>query len=199
MTVVKDEIVDFLPKGNVNFIILGTMGSICARTVDNKKPIEPFYYHNNKNHFWRILQLLFSSNSIRNSLSVKEKKQFLEHHKIAMANIVGEIEVPTDLANDPSDDVLFRANKDGKLLFKRCNSEFSQTLKTTPIFFTCRHKKGIDLLLEGYFKANSIEQKFKNEIWHLPSPTRCNPAKRSLVWRHEMEDHLKRSLLLAAS
>ena len=70
----KDEIPVFIPKGKVNFIILGTMGSINARSINGQKPEgEFFYYNNSRNHFWKVIQLLINpKKEAAKSWSVKE-------------------------------------------------------------------------------------------------------------------------------
>jgi hypothetical protein len=37
----KNEIAPFIPNGKSHLVILGTMGSICARIVNEKKKIRP--------------------------------------------------------------------------------------------------------------------------------------------------------------
>jgi len=189
MIIVRDEIATFIPMKSPEFIILGTMGSINARTINGIKPKDAFFYNNNRNHFWKVLQLVFEPNNQAKTLTIEEKKSFLNKHRIAMANIVQEIKVLEERSIDPSDDILFQANRMELLKYKRVSSDFQMILKKTPIFFTCRRKKNIDLLLEGYFQLNKIESSITKKIWYLPTPTRCNPLKRSIVWKQEIENH----------
>lgn len=183
----EDKIPFFLPKKEPKLIILGTMGSINARAVDGVDPGPCFYYNNNRNHFWKVLQHLFEPNKEPQKLNLKEKKQFLEKHAIAMTNIVESADVPNKDKSDPSDTVLFHAHKRGKLQTKKLPKRFRKYLKTCPLFFTCRSKKGITNLLESFFENNEVELNAKKDVWFWATPTRCNPLKRSLLWKEEMD------------
>ena len=191
MTKHEDEIEIFIPKCETQIIILGTMGSINARTINGKKPTDAFYYNNNKNQFWNVIQLLFDPKIAPKKLTIAEKKAYLEKWGIAMNNIVQEAEVDDSDALDPSDTVLFQAHKKGNLTFKNSPDEFRELLKVKPMFFTCRHKNGITDLLQGYFEFNQLDASFSNSIWFWPTPTRCNAKDRSLIWKKEMDKHLK--------
>ena len=59
-------------------------------------------------------------------------------------------------------------------------------MEKTPLLFTCRHKKGISQLVDGFFQTNGIAEEAKKNIWYLPTPTRCNPKDRSEIWREEI-------------
>jgi len=185
----KDEIPVFIPKGNVNFIILGTMGSINARSIDDQKPEgEFFYYNNSRNHFWKVIQLLLNpKKEAEKNWSVKDKKAFLQKHGIAMTNIVDEAIVPNKDALDPSDTILFDAHKKGRVTFKTLSPRFRKLMKTTPLFFTCRRKPGIEKLLLGLLQENNLENDLINHVWYWPTPTRCNPLARSILWKKEMD------------
>ncbi|OFZ28346.1 MAG: hypothetical protein A2622_04385 [Bdellovibrionales bacterium RIFCSPHIGHO2_01_FULL_40_29] len=190
MIISKDEIATFIPERKPRFVILGTMGSICARTINGIKPENAFFYHSNRNHFWKVLQLVCEPNKIPKTFSVDEKVAFLNKWRIAVANIVQEISIKENECNDPSDGILFKAHRGGLLKFKTVSSEFKSILKTAPIFFTCRRKKGIETLLVGYFGVNKLGTDLSTRVWYLPTPTRCNPQKRSSVWNSEIKDHI---------
>ncbi len=167
-------------------VILGTMVAICARSIDGEAPTDPvFYYHNNRNHFWKVLQYFFAPDLTPKTLTVPEKKSFLNQHGVAIANLVQEIEVPNREAADPSDTVLFAAQRKNRLQFKTASPKLKAILKNTPLFFTCRHKKGIQDLVTGYLEHNQLPQSLTHEICYLPTPTRCNPHARAAVWRDE--------------
>lgn len=56
MIMQRDEIDSFIPL-KPKFIILGTMCALNARTINGRKPQDEFFYYNdNRNHFWKILQ-----------------------------------------------------------------------------------------------------------------------------------------------
>ncbi|RZF21585.1 hypothetical protein DAY19_07815 [Halobacteriovorax vibrionivorans] len=187
----QDEIPLFIPKGETNLIILGTMGSINARTVNGEKPDgEFFYYNNNRNHFWKVLQFLFEPEKEARKLTIEEKYAFLEKWGIAMSNIVNIAKVPNKDKDDPSDTVLFAAHKKNNVDFKHASPKFKKLLKTKPMFFTCRRKKGIENLLEGFFEQNGLSADLIDHIWYWPTPTRCNPKARSLIWKDEMKEFL---------
>lgn len=183
----RDDIKTFIPKGKTKLVILGTMCSAAARTVGNRKAAdEAFYYHSPINRFWTVLQLIFEKNKAVKKLSIDEKTMLLNKHGIAIVNIVQEISVPDSLANDPSDSVLFEANRKGNLRFKTASSEFKTVLKSKPLFFTCRYKRPIHNLLEGYFIHNKVDPRLLEKIWYLHSPTRKSAQKIADIWTDEI-------------
>lgn len=190
MIISKDEIQTFIPTHPPQFVILGTMGSINARTLRGVKPEQAFFYNSNRNHFWKVLQLTLDPKTVPKTLSLEEKRQFLNHWKIAMANIVDQMEVHPENSDDPSDDILFEAFKNGRLHFKKESQEFKDILKVKPLFFTCRSKSPLRNLIEGYLKFNSLNLAIHEKIWFLPTPTRCNPRNRSVIWKNEIDEHL---------
>jgi hypothetical protein len=186
----EDNLKFFLPKTEVKFVILGTMVAINARTIDGFGPEDDvFYYNNNRNHFWRVLQyLLEPKKEAKKNLTIKEKKEFLEKHGIAICNLVQKIEVPNKFKHDPSDTVLFDAFKKRKIEFKSIPMRLKKVLLEKPLFFTCRRKKGIENLLDGFLQKNSLDSQLKDRVWYWPTPTRCNPQARALLWKEEMEN-----------
>lgn len=187
-----DEILPFYPKNKpVNLIILGTMGSINARSIDEIKPEgDVFFYNNNRNHFWKVIQHLFENVEKPKIFEIPEKKRFLDRHGIAMTNIVDQALVPNKDRQDPSDTVLFHAQKKGLITYKKLKPQMRKLFLTTPLFFTCRRKKGIELLLQGFFELNNLPTDLIDHVWYWPTPTRCNPKARSELWRKEMDEHL---------
>jgi len=180
---VKDNIKTFIPKSRVNYVILGTMASSCARMIDNVPPEEAFYYHNKKNQFWKILSYIFYG-ELRAIDTIIERQNFLEKFGIAMANIVESAEVPELESNNSSDDILFEAYNLKKLEVKSIADEFKNLLLTKPIFFTCKHKMPLACLLENYFRRNELGmENILEKIHFLPSPTRCSPEVRSRRWK----------------
>ncbi len=179
---------DFIPSiapSNTQFIILGTMGSINARTIDGIAPEqEYFYYNDSRNHFWKVLQ--YSLGLEAQNLSIKQKKALLRQHGIAMTNIVQKAYVSQRDKFDPSDTVLFKAYKDNKLEFKKISHAMKKQFKTKPIFFTSREKKPLKELLLGFLAYNQLDPALYKNIHFLKSPTRCNPYQRSLEWKEEI-------------
>lgn len=161
------------------------MGSVIARTIGEKKPDEAFFYHNQRNHFWKILQVLFSGVVVKEKLSVAEKMEFLNRHSIALANLVHEIKVDPKYVNDPGDKILFEALREGRLKLKIESDYFKKILNETPLFFTCKASNGrIRDLIKAYFHKNDFKDSIAdNNICYLPSPTRCNHLKRSIEWK----------------
>lgn len=182
MTKHEDEIEEFIPKRETEFVILGTMGSMNARTVNDQKPDEAFYYNDSRNQFWNVLQLVFRPDHTPEKLSIDQKKSFLEEHGIAMCNIVKVAYVDDEFAKSPSDQALFQAYDSNNLTFKKVSNEFREILGTKKIYFTCNYKKHIGKLLSGFFDLNGIEIVPKDGVCFLPSPTRCNAKARSLRW-----------------
>jgi hypothetical protein len=196
MVLHEEAVPTFLPKGRLNFIILGTMVAINARIIDGIEPEEEcFFYNNNRNHFWRVLQYLMDpklkDGEAIKRLTIKEKKQFLNKNKIGIVNLVQSVVVPNKYKLDPSDTVLFEAHKKNKLHFKSMDTKIIKTIEKTPLFFTCRQKSGINKLVDGFFEHNQIKSTTKENIWYWATPTRCNPYQRSLMWKKEMQGHLK--------
>ena len=191
----EDTLNTFIPKGKIQFIILGTMVAINARTIDGIKPEVPtFYYNNNRNHFWRVLQYLMNP-KLKNGehiqkFTISEKKAFLEKNGIAICNLVQGVTVANKYKHDPSDTVLFEAYKKNLIEYKKITPRFKKIMKTTPMFFTCREKKGIAQLLDGFFEHNGLSAELKDKIWYWATPTRCNPYKRSVDWRRESESFI---------
>ena len=187
MVVSQDNTPSFIPDRKPRFVILGTMVAICARTLDGREPSEPtFYYHNNRNHFWRVMQHLLEPGEEIKKMTVEEKKSFLNRHRVMIQNLVQEIIVPNSEAKDPSDTVLFKAYKRNRIKFKKISAQNKKLMEKTPLLFTCRHKKGISQLVDGFFQTNGIAEEAKKNIWYLPTPTRCNPKDRSEIWREEI-------------
>lgn len=188
----KDEIPSFIPKGKPKLIILGTMCAINARTINGIKPKEDFfYYNNNRNHFWKVLQYLFEPKAEPIKMTIKEKKAFLNKHSIAIQNLVYEAKVPNKYIHDPSDTVLFEAFKKNNVKFKSLSKRDRSYFEKIPLFFTCRYKKGIKNLLEGFLRQNDLDLSLVDQTWYWPTPTRCNPYDRSQIWKKEMDDFLK--------
>lgn len=192
MVLHEDAMKAFLPKEKINFIIMGTMVAINARSIDGS-PIEEevFYYNNNRNHFWKVMQHLMEANKEPKKFSIKEKKDFLNKHGIAIINLVQSVEVKNSQKLDPSDTVLFESYSKGKIGYKKLSPKVKKALKNSPIFFTCRNKKGIQNLIDGFWDYNKLEDSLQENIWFLPTPTRCNPLARSKMWKSEILLHLK--------
>lgn len=190
MIVSKDQIPSFIPTSRPKMVMLGTMASVAAREVGDKKShFDSFYYHNKSNHFWKILQLVFEPKSEPKKFeNSHEKKQFLNKWQIAMANIISEIKISDSHAQDPSDKVIFESYQKGQVSFKKASPQFKKILKSTPIFFTCSHNKYIDLLVSAYFKENRLNLDIDQHVKFLMTPTRCNPKERSLGWKLRMAE-----------
>lgn len=172
------------------------MVAINARTINGVGPDKRhFYYNNNRNHFWRVLQYLMEPRK-KDKIHLEEfdiegKKNFLNKNGIAICNLVSKVWVEKEFALDPSDVVLFEAQKQSRIEYKKVTTKTRKQLKERPKFFTCRKKKGVDLLLDGFCQKNKLDTSLKQDIWYWPTPTRCNPYKRSQLWRAEMEHYLK--------
>lgn len=194
MVISQDNTQNFIPNKKPRLVILGTMVAICARTLDGREPDEEtFYYHNNRNHFWRVMQhLLAPEKDVIKNMTIDQKKRFLNKHGVAIHNLVSEIIVPNVEAHDPSDTILFKAHRNKRLKFKEVSPEVKKVLETTPKFFTCRYKKGIQDLVTGFLSFNNMDVQYRDKIWYLPTPTRCNPQARSEIWREEMNAFNKR-------
>lgn len=184
--ILEDPLKNFIPRARPQIIMLGTMVTSSARSINGRDPGEVFYYHNNVNHFWRILNFVFEGDIPFELKSIQKKKAFLEKHRIAIFNLVKQVETSRAEMKDSSDDLLFRCHKASRVQFKSLSAREQKIFKTTPLYFTCRYKSGIKRLILGYLKANSIEEDLIHEISFLPSPTRCNPWDRSRVWREEI-------------
>lgn len=187
MIVQKDEIASYIPE-KPRIIFLGTMCALNARTINGIKPPDDFFYYNdNRNHFWKILQYLFEFDKEPIKLSIIEKKKFLKQHNIGIQNLVSEIHTPKNSKLDPSDTVLFDCYKKNKITFKKLSLKNRKIVSKTPLVFTCRSKKGILELLEGFCETNLIDRNIINDIYFLKTPTRCNPFNRSQEWKTELK------------
>ena len=196
MVVHVDPLKSFIPKGDVKFIILGTMVAINGRIIDGEEPTEEvFYYNNNRNHFWRVLQHLMNPKLVKKEdlkkFTIAQKKKFLNDNGIAIINLVKEVTVPKKYKHDPSDTVLFEAYKKDLVVYKSLTPKMKKLIKTKPLFFTCRRKKGIDQLLDGFLEFNKLSKDLMEKVWYWATPTRCNPYQRSLLWRQEANQFLK--------
>lgn len=179
---VKDELETFIPRNHeINYVILGTMASSCARTIDGIIPENVFYYHNGRNQCWKILSHIFHG-ELRLMKEIIDRQNFLEHFGIAMANIVASAEVPEADSSNSADSVLFNAHKLKQLKLKIISDEFKNILKTRPVFFTCKNKMELTCLLEEYFSLNGLDKNLVQNINYLPSPTRCSVDQRSRSW-----------------
>ncbi len=187
----RDLIESYIPS-NPKFVILGTMCALNAREINGVLPEGDFFYYNdNRNHFWKILQYILESQNEPIRMTVKDKKAFLKRHRIGIQNLVHEIETSTNDKLDPSDTVLFDCQKRGQIKFKELDDLSKKRLRKTHLFFTCRHKKGIQLLLEGFCAQNNLGQDLIERTHFLKTPTRCNPYKRSQEWLEEMSEFIE--------
>lgn len=184
--ILKDPLKNFIPRAKPRIIMLGTMVTSSARSIDGSDPGDVFYYHNNVNHFWRILNFVFEGDVPFQLKSIRQKKAFLEKHRISIFNLVKQIKTTRAEMKDSSDDLLFKCHKASRVEFKNLSAREKKILKTTPLYFTCRYKPGIKRLILSYLKTNELEEDLIDEINFLPSPTRCNPWERSRVWREEI-------------
>ena len=193
MIIQRDEIPSFIPK-NPKAIFLGTMCALNARTINAQHPSEDFFYYNdNRNHFWKILQYIYDPKIEPRKLSINEKKSFLTKHQIGIQNLVYEIQTPNNQKLDPSDTILFECLKKKRIIFKSLLPKEIKMLSNTPLYFTCRYKKGIHQLLEGFLHHNGLSENIMDRTWYLKTPTRCNPFNRSQEWIQEMKEHIKNS------
>lgn len=193
MPIHSDPMKSFIPDTPVKFIIMGTMVAINARSIDGVKPKEKcFYYNNNRNHFWRVLQHLLEPKKPIEKFTIEQKKAFLNKHGIAIMNLVEEVEVKKSQIYDPSDTVLFEAHGKSKVKFKKITKAQKELLSSKPIYFTCRSKSGIKKLIHGYSERNKLDPNFIDRIWFLATPTRCNPEARASMWKNEMKAHTKK-------
>ncbi len=180
---IEDSLKEFIPQNNeTKYIILGTMVTSSARTISKIPPKEVFYYNNPKNQFWKILSHIFS-NQKEPLDKISDRKKFLDKFGIAVANIVENAQIAENDSNDSSDAILFNAHKHEKLKVKKISNEFKKLLQSRPIFFTCKDKPPLRILLESYFENNGLEKKFSDQVIYLPSPTRCNAVTRGDQWK----------------
>ncbi len=187
----KDEIPSYIPH-EARFIVLGTMCALSARTINGEKPDGDFFYYNdNRNHFWKIMQYLYLPDQEPKRLTIAEKKAFLRDHGIGIQSLVSEIWTPNQSKLDPSDSVLFDCQKKKKISFKLLTPKVKKSFENATFLFTCRHKKGIENLMKGFIEANNMSFDLLGNIHFLKTPTRCNPYKRSVEWREEINDFLK--------
>lgn len=184
--VLKDGLKNFIPQQKPQLIMLGTMVTSSARHVNGRRPGEVFYYHNNVNHFWRILNFAFEGDVAFELKSIQAKKRFLEKHRIGIFNLVREIRVSQKEMRDSSDDLLFKCHKANRAKFKSLTALEKKIISTTPLYFTCRYKAGIKRLIQGYDQVNKLDFDLLERIHFLPSPTRCNPWARSRIWVDEI-------------
>ncbi len=188
MNIQRDEVDSFIPD-DPKFIILGTMVALNARTINGKKPEGDFFYYNdNRNHFWKILQHIWEPESEPIKMSISQKKDFLKKHRIGIQNLVYEIQTPRHHKLDPSDTVLFDCYRKNKIKYKKIPKSLHKKFEGSYFFFTCRHKKGIQELLEGFISHNKFSKDLIERTHFLKTPTRCNPYKRSQEWLSEMTD-----------
>lgn len=193
MIISRDEIKTFIPKKNPKLVILGTMASINARTINGHcKSEEPFYYNNNQNRFWKIMQVIFDKNPKPGFFeNVAQKKIFLEKHQIALANIVYEIEISNGSEKNASDEIIFEANNNKQLKVKKIEDDFKTVLQSTPVFFTCLNKPKLNSLLNKYYKENNLNTSLIDKICYLHSPTRVKYELRSEQWREQISLEVK--------
>lgn len=184
MKILKDEIVEFIPEGDVNLVILGTMASFVARAVNERFPRDAFYYHDGRNRFWGVISLILTGERIHFS-SIENKKRFLNHYGIAMANLVQSVEVGDEI-NSSEDKILFDAYRKQKIQFKIISSSFKKILQEKPICFTCRRKMEIEIFIKEYFNKNSVSTRSVEDIEFLTSPTRKSYNAISESWRGEL-------------
>ncbi len=181
----KDIIPEYIPN-NTKLILLGTMCSVNAREIDGVvKNAPPFFYHDNRNRFWKILQYLLEDIDNPPFLSVAEKKAYLEKWGVAIGNVVDTMELKKGECNDASDEIIYSAFKKNRVLTKKVRPKFRKLLQTKPLFFTCKRKPKLDRLLLDYFKKNKVAPARLEEVVFLHTPTRKAHATLAEIWRQD--------------
>lgn len=179
---IYDDIPTFIPKQNeVKFIILGTMASSCARNILGKMDKGPFYYQSNRNSLWRILAQIYNRDASFLA-EVQQRKDFLERHGIAMANLVRRVGLLEKDIRNSADGLLFDAFEDKenqRFEFKKIEEDFKLLLNSKPVFFTCLEKPRLTKMLDAYFIENQL---VRPQVQFLPTPTRCSVIERSKRW-----------------
>ncbi len=182
----RDMIPEYIPQ-NPKLIILGTMCSVNAREIDGAvKKAPPFFYHDNRNRFWKILQYLFEEIDNPPFLSVAEKKAYLEKWGVAIGNVVDTMELKMSDSQDASDEIIYSAFKKNRVQTKKVRPAFRKLLQTRPLFFTCKRKPKLDLLLLDYLKKNKVAPSRLEEILFLHTPTRKAHATLAEIWRDDL-------------
>lgn len=179
----QDLIPEFIPETEVKLVILGTMASFIARSIDAREPASYFYYHNNKNLFWGALSLLYYG-EIRKFQTIQEKKDFLNLTGIAVSNLVSYAELNDGEKSE--DKFLFKAYEEKRLGFKTVSNEFKGHLQNSSVFFTCYRKKELDGLLTGFFEHNGMKEMSLKRINFLHSPTRRSYEYIANLWQNSL-------------
>lgn len=186
-TVSRDEISNFIPeKIKTRFVILGTMASINGRRIDGlPAPDNPFFYNDNRNRFWKIMQILFNNEKDPNFPTREEKPLLLEKWGVAMGNIVSEMEIADQDKENASDEIIYEAFEICRVKFKTLDDDFKELLKTKPVFFTCKDKRIKDVL-RAYYTFNDLDPGLVDKITLIHSPTRKSAINISKLWKKDL-------------
>lgn len=192
-----DILEEFIPVNGVKLVILGTMASKIARKAPelDKYPNleEVFYYHDNRNRFWKALSIVltgkdFIEDKNRTPKEKREdKKRFLEEHGIAMINIVEKIEGHWS----SRDKVIFSAHTNQEIEFKHITLKFKSLLETKPVFFTCYPSKELCLLLKDFLLSRKVQLPF-TRITFLRGPTMVNERTIAKEWSPYLKSFKKK-------
>lgn len=185
----RDNIPFYLPE-KPRFVVLGTMAAINARHIEGQKPPdEPyFFYNNSKNKFWQYMWQIFEKSEKPVDLSVPEKKDFCERWGVAMCNLLGEMKIEKEDADDRTDTIIFSAHKMGRVTTKTVSDDFKKALEALPVFFTCYHKQELQKLLELFFTTNKIDLHLIKRIRYLHTPAMPGRVDVLALWKKEFQD-----------
>ncbi len=140
----KHTIDPFYEK-NSEILILGTMPSPKSREMG-------FYYMHPRNRFWTLLGLVFNE---KIGEKIKDKKDFLKRHKIALWDVCASCNIVS--ASDSS-------IKDVKV------NDINKVIKNSNIkYIYTTGKKAFELYNRYLFKKTKIEA----ICLYSPSPTNC--------------------------
>jgi G:T/U-mismatch repair DNA glycosylase len=192
-----DILKEFIPKNEVNFIILGTMASKVVRRVpglDKNPNLEDvFYYHDKRNRFWRALSIVLTGKDLFQDKyknfkeEIEYKKCFLEKYGIAMVNIVEKIH--GDWSS--RDDVIFSSHTNQKIEFKCLTQKYKSLLETKPVFFTRYPNRELCLLLKDFLIRNKVDLQFTG-ITFLRGPTRVTEKTIANDWSPYLTPYKKK-------
>jgi len=148
-------------------LILGTFPSI--KSFENE-----FYYSHPKNHFWKILSIIFNENEPKN---IEEKINFLKKHKIALWDTICECKRKKGNSRD-----------DNLTDIKPCPIEelLTNYPKIKKVAVTSRLAEKV---LKKYFKNSPFS--ILNSPLYLPSPSplnaRINLNQKAKIWKELLQ------------
>jgi G:T/U-mismatch repair DNA glycosylase len=169
MATIRHKFTDYKNKDNIELLILGTFNP------DTPKNPAEFFYGRGKNYLWNLLPKVFDYQELK-TLSLTDKKEFMDKFRIGFADIIQEITVEEE--TNYADEYI-----DSKVLKWIDFEEFLNNHKSLKkVFFTRKTFKDIPKMKQQIDLVREICSKNGLEFSCLPTPARFESQTKLNEW-----------------